>query len=167
MDKKKNRVRKSKRSSIIPHITECTYYIEKTRRDYLRQCSEHFNKKLYDSLVDMKRWWMQCEDTQVALEKSNNENVADYIKNGVLRRKLYPILHQLLGPKKQEKKKKKRSKGKSKPPKKKDDLLGKVSVKRHTRSGAKSINAPATASDPFGVKTGRKGQYIDKPASAV
>ena len=98
MDKKKNIVRKSKRSMFVPHITECTYYIEKTRRDYLRQCSEHFNKKLYESLVDMKLWWMQREDNWVALEKSGNENVANYIKNGVLRRKLYPVLHQLLGP---------------------------------------------------------------------
>ena len=88
--KKKNIVRKSKRSMFVPHITECTYYIEKTRRDYLRKCSEHFNKKLYESLVDMKLWWMEREDNWVALEKSGNENVANYIKNGVLRRKLYP-----------------------------------------------------------------------------
>jgi len=86
---------------------------------------------------------MKREDTQVVLEKSGNENVADYIKNGVLRRKLYPVLHQLLGPKKQEKKKK-RSKGRSRGrPTKKHDLLRKASVKRLTQSGAKSIDAPA------------------------
>jgi len=97
---------------------------------------------MYDSLVDSKRWWIKREDTQVALEKSGNENVADYIKNGVLRRKLYPVLHQLLGPRKQEKKK--RSKGRSRGrPANKQDLLRKASVKRLTRSGAKSIDAPA------------------------
>jgi len=115
---KKKKSEKSKRNAFIPHMMECAYYTEKTRRDYLHQCSEHFNKQLYDCLVDSKCWWMQREDDQVQLEKSGNENVADYIKNGVLRRKLYPVLHELLGPKKQ-KKKKKRSKGRSRgqPPK--------------------------------------------------
>jgi len=141
MDKKKSQ--KSKRSAFIPHMMECAFYMENTRRNYLRKCSEHFNKQLYDCLVDMKCWWMKREDTQVELEKSGNENVADYIKNGVLRRKLYPVLHQLLGPKKQEKKKK-RSTGRSRGrPPKKQDLLRKASMKRLTRSGEKSIDTPA------------------------
>ena len=140
---KKKKSEKSKRNMFIPHMMECAYFTEKTRRDYLRQCSEHFNKQLYDCLVDSKCWWMQREDDQVQLEKSGNENVADYIKNGVLRRKLYPILHEVLGPKKQKKKKKKRrSRGQ---PTKKQDLPEKASVTRLTRSGAKSIDVSAAA----------------------
>jgi len=143
MDKKK-KCPKAKRSLFVPHMMECAFYVENTRRNYLRKCSEHFNKKLYECLVDMKCWWMKREDTQVELKKSGNENVANYIKNGVLRRKLYPVLHQLLGPTKQEKKKKKRSKGRSRGRSaKKQDLHRKASVKRLTRSGTKSIDAPA------------------------
>ena len=139
---KKKKSEKSKRNAFIPHMMECAYFTEKTRRDYLRKCSEHFNKLLYDCLVDSKCWWLKREDDQFELEKSGNEHVADYIKNGVLRKKLYPVLHEVLGPKKQ-KKKKKRSKG-GQPPKK-QDLHMKASVKRLTRSGRKSIDAPAAA----------------------
>jgi len=135
--KKKNR-EKSKRNAFIPHIMECAYYTEKTRRDYLRKCSEHFNRLLYDCLVDSKCRWLKREDDQFELEKSdNNEHVADYIKNGVPRKKLYPVLHEVLGPKKQKKKKKKCTK--------KQDLPEKASVTRLRRSGGKSIDASAAA----------------------
>jgi len=141
---KKTKSEKSKRNAFIPHMMECAYYTEKTRRDYLRKCSEHFNKLLYDCLVDSKCWWMKCEDDQVELEKSGNEHVADYIKNGVLRRKLYPVLHEVLGPKKQKKKKKKKCSKGGQPPKK-QDLPRKACVERLTRSGAKSIDTSAAA----------------------
>jgi len=104
MVNKKKKSQNSKRDAFIPKLMECAYYTEKTRRDYLWQCSEHFNKKLYDCLVQLKSFWMELEDVQVDLEKSGNEYVDKYIKNGVLRRKLYPVLHQVNDPKEKRRK---------------------------------------------------------------
>ena len=92
---------KSKVDAFIPKMMDSAYDMEKLRCNYLRQCSEHYNKKLYDCLMQLKSFWMMMEKNQVALEISGNEYVDEHIKNSVLRRKLYRQQE----PKKQEKKK--------------------------------------------------------------
>jgi len=139
---KKKKSQKSKMDAFIPKMMDSAYDMEKTRRDYLRQCSEHYNKKLYDCLMQLKCFWMKLEDVQVELEISGNENVDEYVKNSALRRKLC----QQQEPKEQEKKKRKSTGRPRVQPPKKHDLRMK-------------------ASDPFGVKRGKKVKFIDAPAA--
>ena len=52
-------IQKSKMDAFIPQIREHAYYTEKTRRDYLRECSEYFGKYLNDFLMKEKCFWMR------------------------------------------------------------------------------------------------------------
>jgi len=80
---------KSKVDAFIPKMMDSAHAIEELRCDYLRQCNEHYNKKLYDCLKQLKSLWMMMEKNQVELEISGNVYVDEHIKNSVLRRKLY------------------------------------------------------------------------------
>ena len=74
-------IEKSKMDAFIPKIKECAYETEKTRRDYLRQCSEYYDKYLNGYFMKEKRFWMMNEEMKVQLEIRDQEDAEEHVKN--------------------------------------------------------------------------------------
>ena len=73
-------IQKSKTDAFIPQIRDHAYYTEKTRHDYLRECSEYYDKYLNDFLMKEKCFWMRNEEMKVGLETRNHENAEEHVK---------------------------------------------------------------------------------------
>jgi len=69
-------IQKSKMDAFIPQMKEHAYYTEKTRRDYLRECSEYYDKYLHDFLMKEKCFWMRNEEMKVELNHAE-----EHVKN--------------------------------------------------------------------------------------
>ena len=72
---------KSKMDAFIPKVRECAYYTEKTRRDYLQQCSDYYDEYLMHYLMKEKRFWMMNEEMKVELEMRDHQGSEEHVKN--------------------------------------------------------------------------------------
>jgi len=131
-------IQKSKVDAFIPQNREHAYYTEKTRHDYLRECSEYYDKYLNDFLMKEKCFWMRNEKMKVGLD---HENAEEHVKNCRQQE-----------PEEQENKRKSTGRPRGRPPKKQKMYI--------TMEGLRM-----KASDPFGAKRGKKVKSIDSSAA--
>jgi len=75
---------KSKMDAFIPTVRECAYFTEKTRRDYLQQCSDYYDEYLMHYLMKEKRFWMMNEEMKVELEMRDQQAFQEDVKNSKL-----------------------------------------------------------------------------------
>jgi len=136
---------KSKMDAYIPQIREHAYYTEKTRRDYLQQCSDYYDEYLMHYLMKEKRFWMMNEEMKAELEMRDHEGSEEHVKNCKLRKqKKYEKEEQ----QQQEikKKKKNRKKCSTGRPRGRPRIHPKKQLMSITMEDLRS-----KASDPFGV----------------
>jgi len=146
---------KSKMDAYIPQIREHAYYTEKTRRDYLQQCSDYYDKYLFDFLMKEKRFWMMNEEMKAELEMRDHENGDEHVKNC----KLYRKRSRQKEPKKQEKEKEKEQQQEMKKKKKRSTGRPRGRPRIHPKKQLMSITMEdlrSKASDPFGAERVKK-----------
>jgi len=133
---------KSKMDAFIPKVRECAYYTEKTRRDYLQQCSDYYDEYLMHYLMKEKRFWMMNEEMKVELEMRDHEGSEEQKQ------------HEKEEQQEEIKKKKKRSTGRPR---------GRPRI--HPKKERMSITMEdlrSKASDPFGAERVKKSKKEKK-----
>jgi len=123
--------------AFIPQMREHAYYTEKTRHDYLRECREYYDKYLNDFLMKEKCFWMRNEEMKVGLDHAE-----EHVKNCRQQE-----------PEEQENKRKSTGRPRGRPPKKQRMCITMEDLRMK-------------ASDPFGVKRGKKEKFIDASGAA-
>ena len=145
-------IHRSKVIAFIPKIKECAYEAEKTRRDYLSQCSEYYDKYLNDYLMNEKRFWMMNEEMKVELDiRDKNDAEEVDVKKGCVKRSRQQELEE----EKQQKERKKKKRGTGRPrgrPKKQKMCFTMEDLRMK-------------ASDPFGAKRHTRPKRKESPAS--
>jgi len=142
-------VQKSKMDAFIPKMRDCAYFTEKTRRNYLQQCSKHYDEYLYKCLMKEKSFWIKNDEMMVEMDIRDHENVT---------RKCSTQQEQEKEEKQpQEMKKKRKSTGRPR---------GRPRI--HPKKQKMCImmeDLHMKASDLFGVKRGKKVKFIDALAA--
>ena len=140
----------------IPQIREHAYYTEKTRRDYLQQCSDYYDEYLMHYLMKEKHFWMMNEEMKAELEMRDHEGSEEHVNNCKLRKqKKYEKEEQ----QQQEikKKKKNRKKCSTGRPRGRPRIHPKKQLMNITMEDLRS-----KASDPFGAERVKKSKKEKK-----
>jgi len=156
---------KSKMDAYIPQIREHAYYTEKTRRDYLQQCSDYYDKYLFDFLMKEKRFWMMNEEMKAELEMRDHENGDEHVKKC----KLYRKCSRQKESKKQEKEKEQQQEMKKKK-KKRSTGRPRGRPRIHPKKQLMSITMEdlrSKASDPFGAERVKKKSKKEKKKKSM
>jgi len=124
----------SKMDAFEERIRKCARDMEKVRSDYLKECSEYYDKNLNRFVMREKRIGMKWDKLNIDLLIGNQEHAFRHVK---MRRR-----------------REERQREKRKQEEREQEAL---------RLKRKKVRP----SDPFGVKTGNKGQYISEPAAAA
>jgi len=151
-------IQKSKMEVFIPKIKECAYITEKTRRDYLRECSEYYNQYLNDYLMNEKRFWMMNEEMKVELDIRDKNDADEDAKK--CSRKLRRQQESEEEQQQQECKKKKRKRHSTGRPVGRPRIHPKKQLMCITMEDLRS-----KASDPFGAKRVKKPKREKKRVS--
>jgi len=81
--KKKTKMEREHKSKIDPYIgriKSCADEMEKTRCDYVRECSDYYDKYLNRYLMKEKRFWMMDEEMKVNLQIRDQEDAEEFVK---------------------------------------------------------------------------------------
>jgi len=141
----------------IPKVRECAYFTEKTRRDYLQQCSDYYDEYLMHYLMKEKRFWMMNEEMKVELEMRDHEGSEEHVKNCKLRKQKQ---HEKEEEKEQQETKKKRKKRSTGRPRGRPRIHPKKQLMSITMEDLRS-----KASDPFGAERVKKSKKEKKKKS--